>query len=130
MEFKNPVPFLRGRGFLWQEGHSAFETKKTNNEVLEILELYRQVYEDLLAVPVIKGRKICWALYTTIEAFIDSSGRAIQAATSHCLGQNFSKAFDVEFESRDKNKKEKEHVWQNSWGLSTRSVGVMVMIKD
>jgi prolyl-tRNA synthetase len=58
-EFKHPVPFLRGREFLWQEGHSAFETKEeADNEVLEILELYRQVYEDLLAIPVVKGKKL------------------------------------------------------------------------
>jgi len=134
-EFKHPVPFLRGREFLWQEGHSAFATKEeADEEVLQILEIYRQVYEDLLAVPVIKGRKteeekFSGALYTTtVEAFIDSSGRAIQAATSHCLGQNFAKAFDIKFEGKDKDKEEKEFVWQNSWGLSTRSLGVTIMV--
>jgi len=134
-EFKHPVPFLRAMEFLWQEGHSAFETKEEADlEVLEILELYRQVYEDLLAIPVIKGRKtdaekFAGALYTTtIEAFIDSSGRAIQAATSHSLGQNFSRAFDIEFESRNENETTKEFAWQNSWGLSTRSIGIMIMM--
>jgi len=134
-ELKHPVPFLRAREFLWQEGHSAFETKEEADlEVLEILELYRQVYEDLLAIPVIKGRKtdaekFAGALYTTtIEAFIDSSGRAIQAATSHSLGQNFSRAFDIEFESRNENETTKEFAWQNSWGLSTRSIGIMIMM--
>jgi len=95
------------------------------------LELYRQVYEDLLAIPVVKGKKteeekFAGALYTTtVEAFIDSSGRAIQGGTSHCLGQNFSKAFGIEFEGKNK---EKQLVWQNSWGLSTRTIGVLVMV--
>lgn len=97
-EFKHPTPFIRSREFLWQEGHTAFATKQeADDEVQEILELYRGVYEDLLAVPVIKGvksskEKFAGALYTTtVEAFIPQTGRGIQGATSHCLGQNFSK---------------------------------------
>lgn len=92
-EFKRPVPFLRAREFLWQEGHSAFATQpEADAEVLQILDLYRQVYNDLLAVPVVLGRKtdkekFAGGLYTTTcEAFIEPNGRAIQAATSHCLG--------------------------------------------
>lgn len=74
-------------------------------------------------------KKFAGALYTTtIEAFIDSSGRAIQAATSHSLGQNFSRAFDIEFESRNENETTKEFAWQNSWGLSTLSIGIMIMM--
>jgi len=130
-EFKNPTPFLRSREFLWQEGHTAFATlKEADVEVLQILDIYRRVYEELLAVPVVKGRKtenekFPGALYTTtVEAFIPQSGRGVQGATSHCLGQNFAKMFDIQFENT---KGEKEFVWQNSWGLTTRSIGVMIM---
>jgi len=89
------------------------------------------VYEDLLAVPVIKGKKseqekFAGGLYTTtIEAYIPTNGRAIQAGTSHCLGQNFAKMFHIEFESL---KGDKQLAWQNSWGLTTRTIGVMVMV--
>lgn len=131
-EFKHPQPFLRTREFLWQEGHTAFYTKaEADVEVLEILELYRRVYEELLAVPVVKGHKsenekFPGGLYTTtVEAFIHESGRAIQGATSHCLGQNFAKMFKIIVEGENK---EKSFVWQNSWGLTTRSIGVMTMV--
>jgi prolyl-tRNA synthetase len=127
-------PFIRTREFLWQEGHTAHFTKEeADTEVYEILELYRQVYEDMLAVPVIRGiksekEKFAGGLYTTtLEGFIPTTGRGVQAATSHCLGQNFSKMFDIVVEDPTKDAK-KVHVWQNSWGLSTRSIGVMVMI--
>lgn len=130
-EFKYPTPFIRSREFLWQEGHTAFATKEeADEEVLKILDLYRSVYEDLLAVPVIKGRKsekekFAGGLYTTtIEGFIPANGRAIQAATSHCLGQNFAKMFKITFEGE----KGKQLVWQNSWGLTTRTIGVMAMV--
>jgi len=131
-EFKHPVPFLRTREFLWQEGHSAFATKaEADEEVLQILDLYRQVFEDLLAVPVTRGKKtdrekFAGGLYTTTcEAFIEPNGRAIQAATSHCLGQNFAKIFNILFENEHK---EKENAWQNSWGITTRSIGIMLMV--
>ena len=131
-EFKHPTPFLRTREFLWQEGHSAFATRaEADVEVLQILDLYARVYEELLAVPVIKGRKsekekFAGGLYTTtVEAFIPTNGRAIQGATSHCLGQNFSKMFHIEFVDTDTQTK---LVWQNSWGLTTRTIGVCVMV--
>ncbi|RXW20597.1 hypothetical protein EST38_g5251 [Candolleomyces aberdarensis] len=134
-EFKNPQPFLRTREFLWQEGHTAFLTKEeADQEVKEILDLYRQVYEDLLAVPVIPGiksekEKFAGGLYTTtLEGFISTSGRGIQAATSHCLGQNFSRPEMFNIFVEDPNDGSKSHVWQNSWGLSTRAIGVMVMV--
>ncbi len=137
-EFKNPQPFLRTREFLWQEGHTAFLTKpEADTEVLQILDLYRRVYEELLAVPVIPGvksekEKFAGGLYTTtVEGFIPTTGRGIQGGTSHCLGQNFSKMFNITVEdpaTRGTDKREKLHVWQNSWGLSTRSIGVMVMV--
>ena len=104
-EFKTPIPFLRSREFLWQEGHTAFATKEeADTEVLDILDLYREVFEELYAIPVFKGiksdkEKFAGALYTTsIETFL-GNGKAIQCGTSHCLGQNFAKAFDVKFNS-------------------------------
>ncbi|KAG0496488.1 hypothetical protein HPP92_001006 [Vanilla planifolia] len=131
-EFSHPTPFIRSREFLWQEGHTAFATKEeADKEVLEILELYRRIYEEYLAVPVIQGRKselekFAGGLYTTsVEAFIPITGRGIQGATSHCLGQNFAKMFEIDFENE---KGEKAKVWQNSWGCSTRTIGVMVMV--
>jgi prolyl-tRNA synthetase len=131
-EFKNPTPFLRTREFLWQEGHSAFATKEeADKEVLEILGYYERIYTDLLAVPVIPGRKtekekFPGGLYTTtVEGYIPSANRAIQGATSHCLGQNFSEMFDITFLN---SKSERQKVWQNSWGCTTRTLGVMVMI--
>ncbi|KAK4704928.1 prolyl-tRNA synthetase, partial [Phenoliferia sp. Uapishka_3] len=136
-EFKNPQPFLRTREFLWQEGHTAFLTKpEADVEVLQILELYQRVYEELLAVPVIPGvksekEKFAGGLYTTtVEGFIPTTGRGIQGGTSHCLGQNFSKMFNIVVEdpAGKAGSGDKIHVWQNSWGLSTRSIGVMVMV--
>ncbi|GLB39109.1 putative prolyl-tRNA synthetase [Lyophyllum shimeji] len=136
-EFKNPQPFLRTREFLWQEGHTAHLTKaEADVEVRQILDLYRQVYEDLLAVPVIPGiksekEKFAGGLYTTtLEGFIPTSGRGIQAATSHCLGQNFSRPemFNIFVEDPNDPAQGKTYVWQNSWGLSTRTIGVMVMV--
>jgi len=130
-EFKHPVPFLRSREFLWQEGHTVFANlEEAEKEVMLILDFYRRVYEELLAVPVIVGKKteaekFPGGLYTTTcEAYIPTNGRAIQAATSHCLGQNFSKMFDITFEN---DKQEKAIGWQNCWGLSTRALGVTFM---
>lgn len=131
-EFKSATPFIRSREFLWQEGHTAFATKEeSDEEVLTILDLYRSVYEDLLAVPVIKGTKsakerFAGGLYTTtVEGFIPTNGRAIQGATSHSLGQNFSKMFEIVFEAGEG---KRQNVWQNSWGLTTRTIGVMAMV--
>ncbi|MES1920219.1 hypothetical protein MHBO_001910, partial [Bonamia ostreae] len=124
-------PFIRTREFLWQEGHSAFETKaQADDEVLDILDIYSRVYEDLLAVPVIKGRKTEVEKFpgadftTTVETFIPETGRSIQGATSHALGQNFGKIFKIEFEDESRKKK---IPFQNSWGLTTRSIGAMLM---
>ncbi|XP_072436857.1 bifunctional glutamate/proline--tRNA ligase isoform X1 [Chiloscyllium punctatum] len=133
-EFKHPQPFLRTREFLWQEGHTAFATREeATEEVLQILELYAQVYEELLAIPVVKGRKTEKEKFaggdytTTVEAFVSASGRAIQGATSHHLGQNFSKMFEIVFED-PKKPGEKQFAYQNSWGLTTRTIGVMTMV--
>ena len=131
-EFKHPTPFIRSREFLWQEGHTAFTNKaEADAEVREILELYRRVYEELLAVPVIPGvksekEKFAGGLYTTtVEAFVPATGRGIQGATSHCLGQNFAKMFHIEYENKSGGR---SMVWQNSWGCTTRTIGVAIMV--
>ena len=134
-EFKHPQPFLRTREFHWQEGHTAHLTKEDSEvEVRQILEWYAGVYEQLLAVPVIRGRKtekekFAGADYTTtVEGYISTTGRGIQGGTSHCLGQNFSKMFGIQVQDpADETGKKVLDVWQNSWGLSTRTIGVMVM---
>ncbi|MBI4148215.1 proline--tRNA ligase [Candidatus Woesearchaeota archaeon] len=130
-EFNNPVPFLRSREFLWSEGHSAFASKdEVDKDTRYILSLYKQVFEELLAIPVIDGlktdhEKFAGALYTTsLETFLPS-GKGIQATTSHCLGQNFSQVFDIKFLDE---KGDNHAVWQNSWGISTRSIGVMILV--
>ncbi|KAL4237700.1 hypothetical protein ACF0H5_002415 [Mactra antiquata] len=132
-EFKHPQPFLRTREFLWQEGHTAWaNAEDACEEVYKILDLYAKVYEDLLAIPVVRGRKTEKEKFaggdftTTVEAYISASGRAIQGATSHHLGQNFSKMFEIVFENPDT--QQKQYVYQNSWGLTTRTIGVMCMV--
>ena len=131
-EFKHPTPFIRSREFLWQEGHTAFTNKAdADKEVRHILDLYRRVYEELLAVPVIPGvksekEKFAGGLYTTtVEAFVPHTGRGIQGATSHCLGQNFAKMFQIEYENKNGGR---SMVWQNSWGCTTRTIGVAIMV--
>src|SRR6266852_5430498 len=123
-------PFLRTTEFLWQEGHTAHETHdEAQAETLMILDLYAQVAEDVLAMPVVAGiksesEKFAGALRTySIEALM-GDGRALQAGTSHNLGQNFAKAFDITFQARDKSV---QHVWGTSWGVSTRLVGGVIM---
>lgn len=131
-EFKDATPFLRSREFLWQEGHTAHTSyEEAQTRVLSILDLYEQVYEDLLAVPVIKGMKTESEKFaggyhtTTVEAYINGSGRAIQGATSHNLGQNFGKMFKIHYED---DKGQSAIPWQTSWGLTTRTIGVTVMV--
>ncbi|CAH02961.1 proline--tRNA ligase [Kluyveromyces lactis] len=134
-EFKHPQPFLRTREFLWQEGHTAHLTKEAaEEEVMQILDFYAGVYEELLAVPVVKGRKTEKEKFaggdftTTCEGYIPQTGRGIQGATSHHLGQNFSKMFNISVENPLGSEHPKIFAYQNSWGLSTRVIGVMVMI--
>ncbi|KAL7721829.1 Proline--tRNA ligase [Entamoeba marina] len=130
-EFSDPTPFIRTREFLWQEGHTAYANEEDcQQECKEIMELYAKVYEDLLAVPVIRGKKspgetFPGAVYSlTVEAIIPTNGKSVQSATSHHLGQTFSKIFEIDYENENN---EKKLVYQNSWGLSTRSIGVMIM---
>lgn len=131
-EFKHPTPFIRTREFLWQEGHTAHASKDEGDKmVFEILNQYAKCYHELLAIPVIKGiksenEKFAGADFTsTCETFIAENGRAIQACTSHALGTNFSKIFGIEFEDEEMKKK---LAYQTSWGFSTRSIGIIVMV--
>jgi len=122
--------FLRTTEFLWQEGHTAHSThEEAVAEVLRILDIYGEVVEGVMAMPVVKGRKtqaekFAGALCSySIEAMMQN-GLALQAGTSHDLGQNFGKAFNVQFQSREGHL---DYVWQTSWGVSTRLIGGLVM---
>ena len=122
--------FLRTTEFLWQEGHTAHSThEEAMEEVLRMLDVYAEVAEQVAAVPVIKGvktraEKFAGAVRTySIEAMMQN-GLALQSGTSHDLGQNFGKAFDVKFQNKDG---QLEYVWQTSWGLSTRMIGGIIM---
>ncbi len=123
-------PFLRTTEFLWQEGHTAHETaEEAEAETIKILELYKTFAERDLAMPVVAGvksdsEKFAGASRTySIEALM-GDGRALQAGTSHNLGQNFAKAFDIQFQGRDKTV---QHAWTTSWGVSTRLIGGVIM---
>ena len=122
--------FLRTTEFLWQEGHTAHQTKEeAQKETLDILELYKTLVEEYLAIPVYAGlkteaEKFAGADKTySIEAIMLDK-RALQAGTSHNLGQNFAKAFDVKFQTEDNNE---EYVWATSWGISTRLIGAVIL---
>jgi prolyl-tRNA synthetase len=122
--------FLRTAEFLWQEGHTAHETAdEAQEETLRMLDVYAAFAENVLAIPVIKGAKTDSEKFpgavTTycIEALMQDA-KALQAGTSHNLGQNFSKAFDIKFLGRDQ---KQQHVWTTSWGVSTRLIGAMIM---
>ena len=122
--------FLRTAEFLWQEGHTAHETKaEAISEAQQMQEVYATFAEEFMAMPVIKGSKSDSERFAgaedtlTIEALMQD-GKALQAGTSHFLGQNFAKAFDVKFTSKEG---KKEHVWATSWGVSTRLIGGLIM---
>lgn len=127
---KETRPFLRSREFLWQEGHTIHETAKEAEErTLQMLDVYADVIENLLAIPVIKGRKTekekfagADATYTVETLMHD--GRALQAGTSHYFGQNFTKPFDIKFQNREG---KEEYAYQTSWGISTRLIGAVIM---
>ncbi|MEO8678838.1 MAG: proline--tRNA ligase [Vicinamibacterales bacterium] len=123
-------PFLRTTEFLWQEGHTAHETaEEAQEETMKILALYKDVCENVLAVPVMDGQKsesekFAGASRTySIEALM-GDGRALQAGTSHNLGQNFAKAFEIQFQGRDKTL---QYCWTTSWGVTTRLIGAVIM---
>jgi prolyl-tRNA synthetase len=122
--------FLRTSEFLWQEGHTAHQTaEEAEEETLKILEIYKKFTEEYLAIPVITGRKsdaekFAGALHTySIEAMMQDK-KALQAGTSHNLGQNFAKAFDVQFQDKEG---KLQYVWATSWGVSTRLIGALIM---
>jgi prolyl-tRNA synthetase len=130
-ETKGAKPFLRTKEFLWQEGHTAHETEKeAEDEVMKMLNIYKEMVETQLAFPVIAGKKtesekFKGAVFTTTIEAMMPDGKALQSGTSHNLGQNFSKPFEINF--LDKNK-EKKYVWQTSWGVSTRLIGGLIMV--
>lgn len=122
--------FLRTTEFLWQEGHTAHATaEEAIEETEKMLDVYADFAENWLAVPVVKGRKteterFAGALDTYCIEALMQDGKALQAGTSHFLGQNFAKAFDVKFTSKEG---KQEHVWASSWGVSTRLMGALIM---
>ncbi len=124
-------PFLRTTEFLWQEGHTCHETAEEGEaETLRILDLYRDVCESELAIPVLAGRKslsekFAGASMTYALEALMSDGKALQMGTSHNLGQHFSKAFDIKFEDRNQTL---QYVWQTSWGMTTRTIGALIMV--
>ncbi len=127
---KETRPFLRSREFLWQEGHTIHETAKEAKErTLQMLDIYDDVVQNLLAIPTIKGiktekEKFAGADSTyTIETMM-YDGKALQTATSHYFGQNFSIPFNIKFKNR---KEEEEYAYQTSWGISTRLIGGIIM---
>jgi prolyl-tRNA synthetase len=128
---KRTLPFLRTAEFLWQEGHTAHRTsEEAEEETQRMLEVYRDFIETELAIPVIPGQKTesekfpgAQATYT-VEALMPD-GRALQSGTSHFFGQNFAEAFDISFQDLDG---ERRHAWTTSWGLSTRTVGALIMV--
>ena len=129
-EITSTKPFIRTTEFLWQEGHTVHGTEKeAENEVMTILEIYRQLIEEQLAIPVLVGKKterekFKGAVYTTTLEAMMPDGKAIQMGTSHHLGQNFSRPFEIKYLGKD----EKEHfAWTTSWGISWRLIGAMIM---
>ncbi|RKD26415.1 prolyl-tRNA synthetase [Caminicella sporogenes DSM 14501] len=128
---KSTRPFLRTSEFLWQEGHTLHETEEeAQEETLRILEIYREMAENLLAMPVITGRKSdkekfagAHATYT-MEALMHD-GKALQAGTSHNLGQHFTKAFEITFLDRNG---DLQNPYHTSWGVSTRLIGGLIMV--
>ena len=130
-EIKATKPFLRTSEFLWQEGHTVHATEEeAKEEVIAILDIYKNTVEEELAIPVVTGEKsekekFVGAVYTTTMESIMPDGKALQMGTSHFLGQNFSKPFEVKFADKDN----VEHfAWQTSWGVSWRLIGAMIMV--
>ena len=127
---KETRPFLRTREFLWQEGHTIHETAKEAQErTLQMLDVYTDTVENLLAIPVVRGiktekEKFAGAEETyTIETMMHD-GKALQTATSHYFGQNFTKPFDIKFQNREG---KEEYAYQTSWGITTRLIGAIIM---
>ena len=127
---KETRPFLRSREFLWQEGHTIHETAEEAEErTIQMLNIYADIIENYLALPVLKGRKtesekFSGAEYTyTVESLMHD-GRELQSGTSHYFGQKFSKPFNIKFQNREG---KEEYAYQTSWGISTRLIGAIIM---
>ena len=130
-EIKSTKPLIRNSEFLWQEGHTAHSNEKeASDEVRMILDLYKMLIEEYLAIPTASGlktdkEKFVGANYTTCLESLMPDGKALQMATSHNLAQNFSKPFEIKFLDKDT----AEHlVWQTSWGISWRVIGALIMV--
>ena len=128
---KEARPFLRGREFFWQEGHTVHATKKeAEAETRRMLQVYEEFFKDYLAIPVITGRKtekekFAGADYTlTVEALM-YNGVTLQSGTSHYFGQKFSKAYDIKFVNKDN---QFDYAYQTSWGVSNRMIGALIMV--
>ena len=130
-EIKSTKPLIRNSEFLWQEGHTAHtDESDADKEVRMILDVYKYLIEEYLAIPTISGlksdkEKFVGAKYTTCLESLMSDGKVLQMATSHNLGQNFSKPFEIKFLDKDTNE---QFVWQTSWGISWRVIGALIMV--
>ncbi len=130
-EIKATKPLIRTSEFLWQEGHTVHASEEeAKKEVMIILEIYRELMENHLAIPVLVGyksdkEKFVGAVYTTTLEALMADGKALQMGTSHNLGQNFSQPFEIKYLGTD----DKEHyAWQTSWGISWRLIGALIMV--
>ena len=130
-EIKSTKPLIRNSEFLWQEGHTAHtDENEANKEVRMILDIYKMLIEEYLAIPTVSGfktdkEKFVGAKYTTCLESAMADGKALQMATSHHLGQNFSKPFEIKFLDKDT---AEQYVWQTSWGISWRVIGAIIMV--
>lgn len=130
-EIKSTKPLIRNSEFLWQEGHTAHKDEnEADEEVRLILDIYKNLIEQYLALPTLSGfktdkEKFVGAKYTTCLESVMADGKALQMATSHHLGQNFSKPFEIKFLNRDT---VEQYVWQTSWGISWRVIGAIIMV--
>lgn len=130
-EIKSTKPLIRNSEFLWQEGHTAHKDEnEADEEVRLILEIYKNLIEQYLALPTLSGfktdkEKFVGAKYTTCLESVMADGKALQMATSHQLGQNFSKPFEIKFLNKDTLE---QYVWQTSWGISWRVIGAIIMV--
>jgi prolyl-tRNA synthetase len=130
-EIKSTKPLIRNSEFLWQEGHTAHtDENEANIEVRMILDIYKKLIEEYLAIPTLSGfktdkEKFVGAKYTTCLESAMADGKALQMATSHHLGQNFSKPFEIKFLDKDTSE---QYVWQTSWGISWRIIGAIIMV--
>ena len=130
-EIKSTKPFIRNSEFLWQEGHTAHVSEKeAEDQVIMILNIYKNLIENILSIPTITGyksnkEKFVGADYTTTLEGMMPDGKALQLGTSHNLGRNFSKPFEIKFLTKEN---KEEFVWQTSWGTSWRLIGALIMV--